>query len=201
MCSSDLGLSRVFTGFSWAGPDTSVGRFYGAAIPAADPDREVRPMQAYPQYHSTSEKRFLGSVIAAGSADGNVDLATALDRLTGHPNVGPFLGRQLIQRLVTSNPSPAYVGRVAAAFAAGTYTSGTWTISGTDAAGNAVTVSATVANPIDAQVKALQDAVLQLSSTLTGLTATMVNQLKYVRFKIASIATTLAKLKKKLGVK
>lgn len=43
-------------------------------------------------------------------------MKVALDRLFNHPNVGPFFGRQLIQRLVTSNPSPAYVGRVASAF-------------------------------------------------------------------------------------
>ena len=41
----------------------------------------------------------------------------ALDTLFNHPNTGPFIARQLIQRLVTSNPSPAYVGRVAAVFA------------------------------------------------------------------------------------
>ena len=41
----------------------------------------------------------------------------ALDALFNHPNVGPFIGRQLIQRLTTSNPSPAYVARVAAVFA------------------------------------------------------------------------------------
>ena len=45
-----------------------------------------------------------------------VALRTALDALFNHPNVGPFFGRQMIQRLVTSNPSAAYVGRVAAAF-------------------------------------------------------------------------------------
>jgi uncharacterized protein (DUF1800 family) len=49
-------------------------------------------------------------------ADPEGDLKIALDRLFNHPNVGPFFGRQLIQRLVTSNPSPAYVERVARAF-------------------------------------------------------------------------------------
>jgi len=123
-----VGLSRVFTGFSWAGPDTLSGRFFGNSTPTPDPDRDVLPMQAYPQYHSISEKRFLGTVIPAGSTNADADLAVALDRLAAHPNVGPFLGKQLIQRLVTSNPSPAYVSRVTAAFDAGRYTSGTWTI-------------------------------------------------------------------------
>lgn len=126
-----VGLSRVFTGFSWAGPDKSNERFFGNSS-YRDVNRDVLPMQSYPQYHSISEKRFLGTVIPARAtatdADTNADLTVALDRLAAHPNVGPFLGRQLIQRLVTSNPSPAYVGRVAAAFDTGRYTSGTWTI-------------------------------------------------------------------------
>jgi uncharacterized protein (DUF1800 family) len=107
------GLAKVFTGWSWAGPDQAANRFYGSL---ADPDRDWKPMQNYAAFHSTSEKRFLG-VSAAGAGGGEADLALALDTLFNHPNVGPFFGRQLIQRLVTSNPSPAYVGRVAAAFA------------------------------------------------------------------------------------
>jgi uncharacterized protein (DUF1800 family) len=123
-----VGLSRVFTGFSWAGPDTLNGRFFGNSTPTPDPNRDVLPMQAYAQYHSISEKRFLGTVIPAGSTNADADLAVALDRLAAHPNVGPFLGKQLIQRLVTSNPSPAYVSRVTAAFNTGRYVSGTWAI-------------------------------------------------------------------------
>jgi len=52
----------------------------------------------------------------AGGSDGDASLKVALDRLAAHPNVGPFIGRQLIQRLVTSHPSPAYVERVAKVF-------------------------------------------------------------------------------------
>ena len=109
------GLAKVFTGWSWAGPDKSDTRFFGGN---ADPNRDWMPMQSYPKYHSTSEKVFLGTTIAAqSSADPEASLKIALDRLFNHSNVGPFIGRQLIQRLVTSNPSPQYVGRVAAAFA------------------------------------------------------------------------------------
>jgi uncharacterized protein (DUF1800 family) len=108
------GLARVMTGFSWNGPDTSLGRFQGWISQA---DRDVMPMQAYPNHHSTQEKRFLGTVIPASvSADATSDLTVALDALHNHPNVGPFIGRQLIQRLVKSNPSPAYISRVASAF-------------------------------------------------------------------------------------
>jgi hypothetical protein len=65
--------------------------------------------------HSTLAATFLGTTIAANTP-GAVALKTALDTIFNHPNVGPFIGKQLIQRLVTSNPSAAYVGRVAAAF-------------------------------------------------------------------------------------
>lgn len=108
-----MGLAKVFTGWSWAGGDQSQARFMGVAI---DPSREYVNMQMYPAYHSTSAKSFLGVNTSAG-ATGEQDLKVALDTLFNHPNVGPFIGRQLIQRLVTSNPTPAYVGRVAAAFA------------------------------------------------------------------------------------
>ena len=107
--------ARVYTGFSWAGPDQTDARFNGTG--KADPNRDITPMQAYPQWHSTAAKSFLGVTIPAGSSDARADLKIALDTLFNHPNTGPFIGRQLIQRLVTSNPSPAYISRVAAAFA------------------------------------------------------------------------------------
>lgn len=72
-------------------------------------------MQNYPNFHEPLPKSFLGTTISANTT-GEESLKIALDTLFNHPNVGPFIGRQLIQRLVMSNPSPAYVGRVAAAF-------------------------------------------------------------------------------------
>jgi uncharacterized protein (DUF1800 family) len=107
------GLAKVFTGWSWAGPDTSSARFFGGD---ADPDRDVTPMQPYAQFHSTSEKSFLGVTIPANTPAPS-SLKIALDTLFNHPNTAPFICRQLIQRFVTSNPSPTYVARVAAAFA------------------------------------------------------------------------------------
>jgi len=123
-----VGLSRVFTGFSWAGcSSTSTSCFNGSGTQS--PNREVMPMQAFPQFHSTSEKIFLGTTIAASTTpDPAGDLNRALDVIAAHPNVGPFIGRQLIQRLVTSNPSPAYVGRVTQAFNTGRYQSGAYTV-------------------------------------------------------------------------
>ena len=114
---SDIdGLSRVFTGFAWAGPDTSQDRFNnkpGVQVPS----RYWQPMQGYPQDHSLSAKTFLGTTVAAqGVANPSLSLNTAIDTLFNHPNVGPFISKQLIQRLVESNPSPAYVARVARVF-------------------------------------------------------------------------------------
>ena len=73
------------------------------------------PMRLTANNHSTLAASFLGASVAAGT-DGVAALKIALDTLFNHPNVGPFFGKQMIQRLVTSNPSPAYVARVASAF-------------------------------------------------------------------------------------
>jgi uncharacterized protein (DUF1800 family) len=108
------GLARVFTGLSWAGPDTSNSRFSGGT---PDPNREILPMQGYNQFHSGSQKQFLGATILATTTPNTAaDVRVALDTLFNHPNVGPFFSAQLIQRLVTSNPSTGYIDRVARVF-------------------------------------------------------------------------------------
>lgn len=119
------GLAKVFTGWSWGGADKDDRRFTGTNSAFIDPFRDVMPMQNYPQWHeiidelnpSVPNKVFLGVTIQPNTS-GEASLDIALDRLFNHPNVGPFIARQLIQRLVTSNPSAAYIGRVAAAFEA-----------------------------------------------------------------------------------
>jgi uncharacterized protein (DUF1800 family) len=73
------------------------------------------PMRLTAANHSALAAIFLGTTVPANT-DGVAALKTALDTLFNHPNVGPFFGKQMIQRLVTSNPSPAYVARVAGAF-------------------------------------------------------------------------------------
>jgi uncharacterized protein (DUF1800 family) len=103
------GMAKVFTGWSW---NSSANSFQWGFESAA----WNRPMRNFPEYHSTSEKRLLGTTIPAGTS-GEESLRIAMDTLSNHPNVGPFIGKQLIQRLVTSNPSPAYVARVSRAFA------------------------------------------------------------------------------------
>ncbi|WP_373473680.1 DUF1800 domain-containing protein [Sphingorhabdus lacus] len=118
-------LARVFTGYNWD--------FTGNVkiVTVSDPNRRInstgyvlKPMTIDPtkweypsttSQHSTLEAAFLGTTIAANT-DGTVALNTALDALFNHANVGPFFSKQMIQRLVTSNPSPAYVDRVAKVF-------------------------------------------------------------------------------------
>ena len=109
------GLAKVFTGLS-----LDDDRFF-AWIGNVEPEVLYSPMRAFPRFHSTSEKVFLDTSIPAGSS-AEVSIDHALDTLFNHPNVGPFIGRQLIQRLTRSSPSPAYVGRVAEAFNTGSYT-------------------------------------------------------------------------------
>lgn len=113
-------LAKVFTGWSWACPSAD-DRCFTSGVDNdnnSDPDRLVKPMRAYPQFHAPTEKKFLGVTVPdqGTNADPVTSMKVALDTLAAHPNVGPFLARQMIQRLVTSNPSPGYIGRVATAF-------------------------------------------------------------------------------------
>ncbi len=104
-----LGLARVFTGFEAESIDDNMNRY---RLPMIS-DGDFAASQ-----HETGEKRFLGTTIPASDTRTlDESLAIALDTLAAHPNVGPFISHQLIQRLVTSNPSAGYVGRVAAVFA------------------------------------------------------------------------------------
>ena len=99
-------LARVFTGWNF----DSTG-----ATAVTNPLQVRNPMKLTAALHSTLAASFLGTTIPANTS-GTEALRIALDTLFAHPNVGPFLARQMIQRLVTSNPTPAYVGRVAAVF-------------------------------------------------------------------------------------
>jgi uncharacterized protein (DUF1800 family) len=105
------GMAKVFTGMSWGQTVAKEEQnfYYG-------PEHYNVPMEFFSQYHSASEKRIVNGVVIPAGTAGEATLKIALDTLFNHPNVGPFIGEQLIKRLVTSNPSRAYVGRVAAAF-------------------------------------------------------------------------------------
>jgi len=74
------------------------------------------PMKMYDEYHDVTEKNLLDGSIIMGGQSGMDDINTAIDFLFNHPNVGPFIGTRLIQQFVKSNPSPAYINRVASAF-------------------------------------------------------------------------------------
>lgn len=106
-----MGFAHVFTGWNFAGNPLDDDGWYW---PAED---WRQPMQAWPDHHSPGAKLLLdGQTLPPGQSPED-DLRDALDAIFAHPNVGPFLCHQLIQRLVTSNPSPSYVYRCAQAFA------------------------------------------------------------------------------------
>ncbi len=96
--------ARVWTGYAITGTDNTT------------PDRMRLPMSVTASLHETGASSFLGISIPAGN-DGASSRKLALDGLFAHANVPPFVSKQLIQHMVTSNPSPAYVSRVANVFA------------------------------------------------------------------------------------
>jgi uncharacterized protein (DUF1800 family) len=107
---SDIqGLAKVFTGWNLATGADPMSELAPVAY------RHGLPMSLNANLHSPEEKKFLGVTIAAGTS-GSASLKIALDTLFMHPNTAPFVCKQLIQRLITSNPSPAYVARVAKVF-------------------------------------------------------------------------------------
>ncbi|MFO6446980.1 DUF1800 family protein [Erythrobacter sp. NE805] len=118
------GLAKVFTGFDLDYQGVSMVRppIPHAPVPTVQLVRQpmtADPSRWFPRLsqstHSPDEKSFLGVTIPGGLPPIST-LRWALNVLVNHPNVGPFIGKQLIQRLVTSNPSRAYVARVASAF-------------------------------------------------------------------------------------
>jgi uncharacterized protein (DUF1800 family) len=121
-----MALAKVFTGYSWAFPDGQLNeerfRWHEPDYKAnPDPGIDLLPMKAYPGQSSTAAVTLFAGKPNALTLPANTAQATrlklALDTLFNHPNVGPFVARQLIQKFTTSNPSPAYVQRVAAVFA------------------------------------------------------------------------------------
>jgi len=104
------GFAHVFTG--WTYPPSP-----GAATIRHNPENYDGWMALFPGNHATGSKKLLRGVVLPANQSGEKDLADAIDNVFNHPNAGPFIGRQLIQKLVTSNPSPQYVARVAQAFA------------------------------------------------------------------------------------
>jgi uncharacterized protein (DUF1800 family) len=106
-----LGTAAVLTGWTYAQP--------GIANPVFRPPfpQDWRdPMINLATRHQLDAKTILNGVVIPANQTAAQDLKTTLDTIFNHPNVGPFICRQLIQRLVTSNPSPGYLYRVVAVF-------------------------------------------------------------------------------------
>jgi len=104
-------VAKVFTGWAFASDTTNANNFRGAGA------NYLAPMVLFPTFHEDGAKTIFNGIQIPPNQGGAKDLKDTLDALVNHANTGPFISRQLIQRLVTSNPSPGYVYRVAQAFA------------------------------------------------------------------------------------
>jgi hypothetical protein len=102
-------FARVYTGWTYA-PNPGQPVDWNSYISSNG------PMVPYAPEHDAGSKQLLNGAISAAGLTPQQDLDSALDNIFNHSNVGPFVGKQLIQHLVKSNPSPAYISRVAAAF-------------------------------------------------------------------------------------
>ncbi len=117
---NEIVRNYAFALSGWTFPDggrTSYGCYpSGANCRYYDGD-----MVAIAKYHDSNSRDLLSNVALAGGHTSESALGAVLDSLMAHPNMAPFIGKQLIQHLVSSNPSPGYIGRVASAFNAGRY--------------------------------------------------------------------------------
>ena len=102
-------FARAFTGWNYP----AARRWNDTNITSRNYEGPMEPNEAY---HDTGAKTLLNGAVAPAGLTARQDLEFALDNIANHPNVGPFVSRQLIQRLVTSNPSPEYVARVSGTF-------------------------------------------------------------------------------------
>lgn len=108
-------MAKIFTGLTLA-PGEPGGPIVFGDIGEAEYSY-WEPMVMFEAEHEPGSKQLLDGFVVPAGQTGMEDIESAVDHLFNHPNAGPFVGRLLIQRLVTSNPSPAYLSRVSAAFA------------------------------------------------------------------------------------
>ena len=116
-----VGLAHIFTGWGPHYDEADPPRWSNGNLASkADWFRygydALREMSYYPEFHDTREHVILGGHVIPAGSDGVDRLHQALDAIFMHPNTGPFIARQLIQKFVTSNPSPGYIARVASVF-------------------------------------------------------------------------------------
>jgi uncharacterized protein (DUF1800 family) len=109
------GFAKAFSGWTFASQNPANPNQFHNADQNLD-SNWTTPLRAFPSLHSAEPKKLLGNVTLAAGQSPEKDMDDALDSIFNHANVGPFIGRELIQRLVGSNPSRAYVQRVAEAF-------------------------------------------------------------------------------------
>jgi uncharacterized protein (DUF1800 family) len=155
------GFAQVFTGWTFGG---SPSWFQ----PSFD---HRRPMQAFAEFHDTGSKRLLRGTVLPANQTAQKDLADALDNIFNHPNVAPFIARHLIQRFVTSNPTPAYVARVADRF----NTNGAGVRGDLAATLRAVLLDAEARNPPADGTGKLQEPLLRLTSLWRAFDARAAN--------------------------
>lgn len=105
-------FAHIYTGWSYAGADN----FQWPSVRNTISPMEVWLKNTAEEFHDLSEQTLLNGEILPANTKAKDGLKIALDNIFNHANVGPFISKQLIQRLITSNPSPAYVGRVAKVF-------------------------------------------------------------------------------------
>lgn len=112
-------FARVFTGWVLAPALPAPVESGAATVPNyRDPMVQHKDSQNREDYHDRGLKTLLNGQILPAGQTANHDLDAAIDNIAFHPNVAPFVSKQLIQQMVTSNPSPAYVGRISAVFTA-----------------------------------------------------------------------------------
>ncbi len=107
-------FSLVYTG--WTYPTEP-----GATLVKHNPQYFIGPMELFASNHATASKTLLLGTVLPADQTGTQDLQDALANIFNHPNLPPFVCKQLIQHLVTSNPSPQYISRVVAAFESGSF--------------------------------------------------------------------------------
>ena len=115
--------AKVFTGFTWSDAPTNPPSFSGGGLtfaaqyaPMACWGTELFPASSNQMRHDVTAKTVLGGATIAANQTCAQDVTDELAIIATHPNVAPFISRQLIQRFVESNPSPAYIARVSAVF-------------------------------------------------------------------------------------
>ena len=110
---TDIGeYAKIFTGFSNGTP----GGYFGDVEPSNIDAFLTTPMKMFDAYHEPGVKNLLNGLVVPAGQTGEQDVDMALDGLHNHPNTGPYICRALIQFFVSSNPSPAYIDRVASVF-------------------------------------------------------------------------------------